>query len=525
MFTKQIRFAVLISLLSLLLFVANAGSTTSGFTVGSPNSETINAVSGSGLSIGHISGVTYDSTTGELIVIGVESTQLTAMDYDYLLDNLIVAIRSRLNPAPGVSLEPIAGNTEFQEMIYFPDAMANTHFGDVLARADIILKVMSLGRDNETGNPISLTVPGYKSVVQRLAEANWNPTETNISWRMFIELQATMVLTPNSSAGFNPSKVVTVDWAFENGSDAVVQTAVQGFIDHLNQNYDAYAAEFAAMGNTSLEEVAELGKLMAVAGWLQVQEIPIPLSGAPLYTPQAVSSPHMVPIIEVPVTLTSVEELSAVQDRVAPGPFYLIAEPVFTAPDEVTGSTILLVGGVDFSLLPTNHPDNGEWEALAGQGLTTRTGQSWTFDGQAFPGVPGRPAEIEGGATVTYTAVAIPLDAALQANFLPFVSVPGAEPPSPSPASWRINNTVGGSLSASLTGFGTHNFPSGTSTWTGITPGTYSYSLTAVGGPCNGGTLNGTHTFVSGVTIIQDVTCGTTSLPDDNSILAIPMEP
>jgi hypothetical protein len=523
MFRKEIKFALLMSLLALLLFVIGATGSTGKAEISGIVPEAVDDVTGSGLGIGTISGVTYDPTTGELVVIGIDSSNTTSMDYDYLLDNLIVAIRSRLDPAPGVSLEPIVGETEFQQMIYFPDAMANTRFGDVLAEADIILKVMSLGRDNETDTPIVLTVPGYKSIVQRLAEAGWNPTDPNVSWRMFIELQATMVLTPDDSAGFKPSQVVTVDWAFENGSDAVVQTAVQGFIDHLNQNYDAYAAEFAANGNTALEEVAELGKIMAIAGWLQNQQIPIPLHGSNLYVPQTVSSPDLVPIIEVPVTTTSVAMLLAAENVTATAPFYLMAEPA--SADTSDGTVIMLVGGVDFSQLPTLGTDDGTWDTVATDGLTNRAGQDWAFDSIAFHDDLARPEEPDGDTTITYTAVAIPLAAALQANMLPFIAVPGPEPTPPPLANWQINNTVGGSLSAVLTGFGTHSFPSGTSTWTNITPGTYNYSLTAVGGACNGGVITGTHTFTSGGTIIQDISCGTGTSPNSNAVLTIITKP
>ncbi len=523
MFRKEKRFALLISLLALILLVVGGTLPTSGAELDKTIAEEVSDVTGSGLGIGTICGVTYDSQTGELVIIGIDSANTTTMDYDYLLDNLIVAIRSRLDPAPGVSLEPIAGETEFQQMMYFPAVMANTQFGDVLAEADIILKVMSLGRDNDTDTPITLTVPGYKSIVQRLAEAGWNPSDPSVSWRMFIELHAMMVLTSNDSAGFLPAQAVTVDWAFENGSDPIVETAVQGFIDHLNQNYAAYAAEFATMGNTALEEVAELGKVMAVASWLNDQQISVPLHGEDLYVPQTVSSPNLVPIIEVPVASMSVEDLIQAEEFTATAPFYLMAEPPL-APDDANGSVIVLVGGVDFSPPPTYGDDDGTWNTVANDGLSSRAGQEWTFNSVAFHGDLGRPEEPD-GTTVTYTAVAVPLSAALQANMLPIILVPGEEPPPPALANWQVNNSVGGSLSATLTGFGTHSFPSGTSTWTGIQPGTYNYSLTAVGGPCNGATLTGSHTFVSGGTIIQDVTCGTTSLPNDRGILAISTEP
>lgn len=525
MFKKGKKFALFIGLFSLLIFVIGIAGATNRANLGSFTAEDVSDVAGSGLGIGRISGVTYDAQTGELFVVGVESTNVVSMDYDYLLDNLIVAIRSRLYPAPGVSLEPIPGETEFQQMIYFPDAMANTHFGDVLAEADIILKVMSLGRDNETDTPITLTVPGYKSIIERLADAGWNPSDPSVSWRMFIELQATMVLTPNDSAGFDPTKVVTVDWAFENGSDGVVETAVQGFIDHLNQNYDAYAAEFAAMGNTSLEEVAELGKLMAIASWMQTQQIPIPLHGEPLYVPWLVSSPDLVPIIEVPVASMSVKDLSLPDNMTATTPFYLSQSS--TSPDDANGTVVVLVGGVDFSQLPLWGIDDGTFNTVATDGLESRSGLDTTylFDSIAFPNDLGRPAEPGGGTTVTYTAVVLPLSSALQAAMLPLVAVPGVEPTPPPLAKWQINNSVGGSLSATLTGFGSHTFPSGTSTWSGIQPGTYNYTLTAVGGPCNGGTITGTHTFTSGGTIVQDITCGSNSIPTNGNVLTAVLKP
>lgn len=95
---------------------------------------------------------------------------------------------------------------------------------------------------------------------------------------------------------------------------------------------------------------------------------------------------------------------------------------------------------------------------------------------------------------------------------LPFVVKPVATPTPIPPANWQISNETGGNLLAELIGYGSHVFPVGTSTWSGITPGTYSYRITSQGGPCQGQSLTGSITFSPGVTVSDRFTCTTNAV-------------
>ena len=76
-------------------------------------------------------------------------------------------------------------------------------------------------------------------------------------------------------------------------------------------------------------------------------------------------------------------------------------------------------------------------------------------------------------------------------NYLPIINK-APLPPTPTPkpvGTLRIVNNTGGSLRLDVNALGSHTFPVGTSDWTNLPAGSYSGTLTSLGGPCSGASL------------------------------------
>lgn len=474
--------------------------------------------------LNNIIGATYVEPTGEIVIIGTENPGETAIDQTYLRDNIIAAIRAeKFHHQPGVSLEVLDPSDpnfpELQRMDYFPTMIRDTHYGNMLAEADITLKVLSLGYDNETDAPLTINVGGYQSIVKRLENKSFPLT----TWRIFISLKPQVRLTADghNDIGFDPEHVIEVEWDYLTGSpeDPTVTAAVQGFIDHLNQNYDAYAAEFSKMGNPSLQETVELGKLMAIVRWLQDKQISIPISGGTVYELTFDSSPNLVPTIEVPIfgTLASEFEVQTTDTSIPGiGPFQLDIKPELFDTDDISPATIVLRGGVDFGGQNSYQDDDGTFEQIVTDVMAARVGNETTWSINCGSSIKAdadnnlEPLNVSIN-NAAYTAIALPISGSLANVSIPVIMKNYTPPLCPSAgtlANWIADNQTGGLLHAELISDGSHNFPTGKTCWSGIQPGTYNYKITALGGPCQGAILTGVITFTSGGTKSTEYTCG-----------------
>lgn len=139
--------------------------------------------------ITRIAGLVYDTTRGDIILVGLALPQLPVAT----LDDLAVALRARCihNEFPLVSIDPTdeTDKTGLQK-VRFGGHLSNTPFGRDLLDCDILLKKYSL----QHVDPVSV-VPPYNSILEKDIRANAakeGTTVTRIRWLKGDQTSATL---------------------------------------------------------------------------------------------------------------------------------------------------------------------------------------------------------------------------------------------------------------------------------------------------------------------------------------------
>ncbi len=230
--------------------------------------------------ISDIIGATYDEERGEIIIIGSNDPDLPPMSYEYIRENLVLALRAYYNTTapdvPGVSIE---GTEDPLEVLYFGN-ITDTHFGQVSFESDRLLKIYNLGKDNLTGEPVTSSVPGYMSYPDRISQYQETSTEP-VTTRYFFTptIRAEPTTSPHGIVFSTTEKFI--DWAYIGNNTSPASTlAAQGFVNNFNDYYWDYAAERHDLyGDTTLYEMAQLAKITAVAKWAQNEGLELTLPG------------------------------------------------------------------------------------------------------------------------------------------------------------------------------------------------------------------------------------------------------
>jgi len=216
----------------------------------------------------NIVGAMVDQQQGELVVFGVADPTLPAMSPSYVRESLILALRAYRDRSvfelPGVTFE----GTEDPIAVRYFGGVENTHFGQVVYQSDRLLKLYSMGQDNLTGEPITCTVPGYQSIPDRLAAQSLSSGRMVMTRYFFTPTLSVETCGQEPAIAFTTTQHLT-DWAFMSSETCESsRIAAQGFTDHLNANYWAFAADRYAQGDPTLYEMAQLSKITAIAQWL-----------------------------------------------------------------------------------------------------------------------------------------------------------------------------------------------------------------------------------------------------------------
>jgi hypothetical protein len=231
-------------------------------------------------SMSNVIGATYDEARGEVIVFGVADPDLPALDFPYVRENMVVALRAFYDPSgpdiPGVSIE---GTEDPLDVIYFGE-VEDAHFGKVSFESDRLLKIYTMGVDNLTGITVTSSVTGYMSYpdrMQQLTETVKDPILIRYFFTPTLLIES--ITTPHTIIFSQTQKLI--DWAYMSVmTSTATAEAAQGFVDNFNQYYLDYAAErWAANGDTTLYEMVQLSKLTAIAQWAHDQGLEITLPG------------------------------------------------------------------------------------------------------------------------------------------------------------------------------------------------------------------------------------------------------
>jgi len=240
------------------------------------------------LNIEDIAGATYDPKTGQIVFFGQEDVTLPPME----MDDLAVAIHSVYGGQdPGVSIGTEPSENPDEMKVRYDGKTVETYFGWVMFESDRVLKILSLGKDNITGQPVTSSVPGYKSMLQReLESGECTPGESsNRMWFRPKEVRLVRSADGVSMVFDAVSMEVLTESKFEGG--VVGDPESEAFAAHFTEHYDDFAQEYPI-----LRELKRLGKIVAVVKWIRDNNIPMDVSfldnylvafyGTPAHTPE-----------------------------------------------------------------------------------------------------------------------------------------------------------------------------------------------------------------------------------------------
>lgn len=219
------------------------------------------------LSLQDITGATFDEATGQIVLLGRDDISLPPLDMNHV-SVATQSVYSGEDPAVSIDL-PIVNN---QMSVRFEGQTRNTRFGDVMFEADRVLKILTLGKDNVTGQPVSSAVPGYKNMLQRRLEAGCNSVpNTTRMWFQPKEVR----LVPSTDGKSMIFDAVSMELLYESkvGNQVVSDPQAAAFASHFTQNYAAFASEWPI-----LQKLEQLGKIVAIIKWIKDNRTPIDLS-------------------------------------------------------------------------------------------------------------------------------------------------------------------------------------------------------------------------------------------------------
>lgn len=251
--------------------------------------------------LGSISGADIDPATGRLTLIGDKTTTLPPIKPQYLA----AAIRAVSLPSdqePGMTIDPLPENPTgpVMKVVFFGNT-AQTELGFFMFECDRVMKGMSVSNDNVTGEPVTSSVPGFRSVTDMRFEA---PESGPDLWSRFWLVPAPVSARTSADGRtivFDPVRLTvkteTMRWQAGKlvSAGGVKDEHAQAFADWLTRNYDALAAERPVFA-----ELKQVTLAVALAKWLRAQAVPIDpnlvdaLLGDPYPTPNATPSARAV---------------------------------------------------------------------------------------------------------------------------------------------------------------------------------------------------------------------------------------
>ena len=237
-------------------------------------------------SLGNIVGATYDSTTGQLILVGEQTYPLPPMDFD----DLAVAVRSIYGLGgkpphdPGVSIDPDLADRAYQKVRY-EGATENTHFGKVMFEADYLLKQIAIGKD-PAGNAIEAKSLGGASLFASLINEGIRDCDYRF-W--FVPRAVSLTKTGDGKSFIFDQNELEIRMELKGAPSSRAKSLAEEFTYRLNQNLNGLAKEYPIFN-----ELKRLAKITAVVKWMKENSIPIDLELFRNYLPKVGHTPNRV---------------------------------------------------------------------------------------------------------------------------------------------------------------------------------------------------------------------------------------
>jgi YD repeat-containing protein len=233
--------------------------------------------------IGAIRGVSFDPKTKRVALLGDGNPSLPPVR----MDDFVVALQVAFGDHPGEPEDPTftldpedpknpAG--DWLSPIHMPEMLAGTHMGDVMLRADWVLKQYTFGviadYDGKIIDKRLSSVPGYRSYMELLKAkpGAWGGGQVyNRFWilplQMRLERDGDTLIFTRATMQVQTRRMEMADGRLADSQDKSDPIAEQ-FAAFLTEHYDEFAREAPV-----LEEVREAAKVVAIVKWLKKQRI------------------------------------------------------------------------------------------------------------------------------------------------------------------------------------------------------------------------------------------------------------
>lgn len=266
----------------------------------------------------------YEEEHDRLLLVGDAARTTEGLRMDALalaLENVHAHEQYKAEPL-GMTIDPDTIDFYGPEMIvrYFGGS-EHTRSGRIMFECDRLLKCLSTGKDNITGQPASSSVPGFKNLLQLGMEMGGRDTEpvfdrfwyvlyaTEISDRNPRYRSVLLKLEGERGVYFEQVPVfVRTEIMYRAGNELVssfgkIDPKAEAFAEHFNEHYDAYAAEMV-----ELRQIKQLGNLMSLALWLEEERVPFDRLGLAMYRSEFTEgTPSRTPSVRNSLSETSVD--------------------------------------------------------------------------------------------------------------------------------------------------------------------------------------------------------------------------
>lgn len=227
--------------------------------------------------IGAIQGVSFDPKTKRLVLIGDGNPSLPPVRMDDFIVALQVIYGGEGNESEGpmFSLEPADSSNPAGDWLapkYWPDFLEGTHMGDVMLRADWVLKQYSFGvfadYDGKIVGKRLSSVPDFASYIERvkanpkvLAEGRLISRFWIVPFEMKLSESGNTITFTRSTMRLEAQRMEITEGGLADSHDKSDEAA-EDFANAFT--FDKYATE-----SPVLEEVKEAAKVVAIVKWLK----------------------------------------------------------------------------------------------------------------------------------------------------------------------------------------------------------------------------------------------------------------
>ncbi len=225
--------------------------------------------------LSRLDGVVFDPKSNRILLIGDKSGTGVAMP-PMRLDNLATAYRAVFgdhSAEPGVTIDPDPKDpyAELMNVIFF-GGVGDTHFGRQLFEADRIMKSLSLGKDNITGEKVGVSVKGYYNSLD-LGFSNLGGNYNEKLWSRFWLVPEQVIVRVSDdrrSLTFPDTRIrvktETMRWEGEKlvPAKGQVDEKAEYFANHFTRFYDDYAKEYPVFA-----ELKTLANMVGFMKWIK----------------------------------------------------------------------------------------------------------------------------------------------------------------------------------------------------------------------------------------------------------------